>query len=395
MHPADHRQALLQAWIASGIKNGKGFSPPELNHQNLADPGAFRLYRQLWYSFEAVRRALTPMMSQGWNKTDPKLRAVMVLAASEMIWRNFEQAYASVHSWVNVGAKVVSHRSKALLNAVLRRFCDEYADEDHEKFFAERWLPWALRQEWQRSSLGEEQLLTMLQASSRAHLHQIHAEMNDETPSIPWQGGTILLAEGKLAGLETGEAFVQNVSAAQVCWQVTQNLAGGKILDYCAAPGGKSWQISRLQPDIKISMWDGDQERLQMCSKSPMMQQFRKIEVLQKEPQGLWSDVLIDVPCTATGILNKAPEAMRRFSQKDEFSGIQNLILDAASSLIENGGHLHYTTCSICHRENRERIEAFVEKNKSFTFERDLQIWPDARGAHGAYWALLKYKQPT
>jgi len=174
-----------------------------------------------------------------------------------------------------------------------------------------------------------------------------------------------LFAEGKIT--------VQSESAMLVC-KALEAEAGMKVLDTCAAPGGKSACIaSVMQNQADIDAWELHPHRAEL-----MRRTFERLGVKGNvsvkdaslhypEYDAVYDRVLIDAPCSGLGVPGK-PDA--RYAKNDEIieniAKIQSGILDACAAYVKPGGTLLYATCTISERENQRQISAFLERHKEF-----------------------------
>ena len=163
------------------------------------------------------------------------------------------------------------------------------------------------------------------------------------------------------------------------------------ILDFCAAPGGKSWQMSRLsKPNQRIFMYEHNAERRNMIEENPLFQLSpgHLLDEVELDKRS-FDAVLIDVPCSNSGVLSRSPEAIRHFwHERDSFREVQEGILQRVLGLIRPGGQLFYATCSIANRENSGRVIGFMHE-KPLILLKEMQSWPKINGEQGAYLAML------
>lgn len=170
-----------------------------------------------------------------------------------------------------------------------------------------------------------------------------------------------------------GKITVQSESAMLVC-RALEAEAGMKVLDTCAAPGGKSAYIASITGNkAHIDAWELHPHRAEL-----MQRTFERLGVMggvqvkdasvhYPEYDGMYDKVLIDAPCSGLGVPGK-PDA--RYAKSDEIieniAGIQSSILDACSGYVKVGGMLLYATCTISERENQRQINAFLERHPEF-----------------------------
>ena len=173
------------------------------------------------------------------------------------------------------------------------------------------------------------------------------------------------------------------------------------ILDLCAAPGTKTTQLAELTGDkARIIATDIDNIRLEQVREntarlginSVRIAAYENIEAIAAEV-GLFDAILLDVPCSNTGVLAKRPEARYRIRPEavTGLTKIQAELLRTAAKMIKPRGRICYSTCSIQLSENHQLITGFVEQNPGFECKYEEQIFPSAEkfDCDGGYVAIV------
>lgn len=151
---------------------------------------------------------------------------------------------------------------------------------------------------------------------------------------------------------------------------------GEFIVDLCAAPGGKSTHLAELMADRgeiisvdnhphKIDLIRENTGRLNLTGIKPVLADARSFSL----PEGRLADaVLVDAPCSGTGVFRRRVDARYRRRPEDigELTAVQQAILDQAATLVKPGGRLVYSTCTLEPEENQEQLEAFLERHPEF-----------------------------
>jgi 16S rRNA (cytosine967-C5)-methyltransferase len=203
-----------------------------------------------------------------------------------------------------------------------------------------------------------------------------------------------------MPGFFEGLFSVQDLTSA-IPAKLLKPRPGWKILDMCAAPGTKTTQLAELSEDnAAIIATDIDSSRLELVKDNIKRLGLESIEVveysdLQKiiEEGKKFDDVLLDVPCSNSGVLAKRPEARFRITKKaiDKLLKTQMQLLEMAEPLVKTGGKICYSTCSIQKQENGLLIRNFLTQNRFFCLEDEKLTLPYAgeNDYDGGYTAIL------
>jgi len=203
-------------------------------------------------------------------------------------------------------------------------------------------------------------------------------------------------------GYTEGKWSVQDRSS-QLIAPLLGALPGEKILDACAAPGGKSTHIAELINN-QGEIWSVD--RSSRRSKKILANSERlgttclqllvanSNELLDKYPEweAYFHRILIDAPCSGLGTLARHPDARWRMNNDNiqELVKLQSQLLKSLAPLLKDGGHLVYSTCTIHPDENSNQIKNFLKINSKFLLEYEKQIWPgEDHNGDGFYIAVL------
>jgi 16S rRNA (cytosine967-C5)-methyltransferase len=210
-------------------------------------------------------------------------------------------------------------------------------------------------------------------------------------------------AATELPGFTEGLFSIQDISAAQPL-RLLQPKPQWTILDLCAAPGTKTTQLAELAADkAKIIATDIDGERLKKVRENTTRLGIKSIKIapyenLEKATAQIapFDCILLDVPCSNTGVLAKRIEARYRIKPKaiKELTKIQGGLLKTAASMIKPEGKICYSTCSIQRCENSELIRDFLQKNPDFELEFERLTLPSVQGFDhdGGYVAIITGK---
>lgn len=173
--------------------------------------------------------------------------------------------------------------------------------------------------------------------------------------------------------------------AAQICAALVDPISGEQIIDFCAGAGGKSLALAEMtQNGCPIIAGDIDGQRLKRLEYRMGQTGAKHITIRPWGEVDSFSDligsstrVLVDAPCSGSGVWRRNPQDRWRWSETEWRSLLktQQDILQRAAQLVKPGGRLIYATCSILHRENQEQVGQFLEKNPEFEALPFADIW--------------------
>lgn len=225
-----------------------------------------------------------------------------------------------------------------------------------------------------------------LQGSREELLEQLKAEGLQAKPSALAPAGIVVESGGNLAdmdGFKAGRWSLQDESSMLVA-EVVQPKAGMKVLDCCAAPGGKSAHMAELM-EGKGKVWAND---LHAHKRELIVQQTERLKLRNVEAvtgdattlaerfaPGSMDAVLLDAPCSGFGVIRRKPEIKWTKTEGDiaEIGAVQRKLLDGVSDLVKPGGTLVYSTCTIEREENERQIEVFLQEHPEFSLDAE---WP-------------------
>jgi len=177
----------------------------------------------------------------------------------------------------------------------------------------------------------------------------------------------------KLPGFEDGFFMVQDEAAAFVSLVVAP-IKGETIVDLCAAPGGKTVHLAEMLENTgRVVAVDKHESRLKLVKDARLKQGLKNLETVQADGRDfqlnrLADRVLLDAPCSGTGVLNRRTDIRTNRSQSDidELNSLQKELISNAAKLVKPGGVLVYSTCSLEPEENIQVIEWFLKENPHF-----------------------------
>ncbi len=346
---------------------------------------AFHALRWLG-SAEAVRRVLAR------KPPAPKTDALLLVALA-LLWPSGEPPYAG-HVLVDQAVAAARRRdpgAASFVNAVLRRFLREQdalvakasAEPAGRWNHPEWWLArlaadWPDRWEAIATADNERPPMTLRVNARRGSVASYLDELSGAGLAGEALGAWAVRLErpvpvARLPGFERGAVSVQDANAQRT---VELLLAaplppGARVLDACAAPGGKTAQLLE-QADLEVLAIDRDPARLARVD-SGLARLGLSAQTLAADaarPEDWWdgrpfAGILLDAPCSASGIVRRHPDArwLRRASDIAALAATQARLLDALWPLLVPGGRLMYCTCSLFKAEGQEQIDAFLQRH--------------------------------
>lgn len=336
-------------------------------------------------SFWLSQQLNSPIKASAWP-----IQLAMLAGAYEL-WFTDRPAHAIVNAYPNLCRQLKAKWAVGLVNAILRKAAKHPVQEWRKQQIPQinYSIPGWLWQQW-RKQWGDEQALTIAEASNTQapltlrlnplqHSQQsaletlkqanITAKMGELSSQAVYL--THAIAVEKIPQFQQGYFSVQD-EAAQLPALLLQAPQQGRILDACAAPGGKTGQIAERFPQAHITAIDSEAQRLPRIQQNlDRIKQTATILCADAAQPHEWHDgkpfdaILIDAPCSATGIIRRQPDVKlhRRPTDIPQLVELQARILDALWPLLAPGGVLVYATCSILQQENQEQIQAFLDRH--------------------------------
>ena len=315
----------------------------------------------------------------------------LILIGIYQLWKDDAAAHAAIHEGAESARKLGKPWAVSVINAVLRRFQREQADwitrldKKDERFAHPAWLLQALKADWpqhwrqiadannlpgplwlrlNRQVETADTLEGLAGGGFTVERHAIAAEAIKISPAAPVQF---------LPGFKQGRLSVQD-PAAQLAAGLLHLEKNHRVLDACAAPGGKACHILESAPGIALTAIDQSPARLELVAENLGRLGFKcggPIKLIAAdavEPAQWWDGVLydrilLDAPCSASGVIRRHPEIkwLRSPGQVEDAAKIQARLLQTLWPLLEAGGILLYATCSVLRVENSRQIQRFVE----------------------------------
>jgi 16S rRNA (cytosine967-C5)-methyltransferase len=343
--------------------------------------------------FFELDACLAGLLDRPDTKLDPEVRALMLVGLFQLL-HGATPEHAAVSETVEAVRALGKPRAAGLVNAILRRFQREreaLVARAHGSRAARHahpeWMLDAFAREWgdrleSIAAAGNCEPPMWLRVNSRRGSRDDYRARLEAAgqPSEPcdFAPEALRLAEpidvNQLPGFADGDVSVQD-AAAQLAPRFLSAKAGMRVLDACAAPGGKACHALELEPGLaelvaldinagRTARIDANLSRLGLDA---------RVVVGDAENPATWWDgrpferILLDVPCSGTGVIRRHPDIklLRRADDVPRFAAQQAALLRSCYGLLATGGRLVYASCSILMAENAEVVAGFLAAESS------------------------------
>ena len=367
---------------------------------------------------------LEPLLNKPMRQKDNDILGLLLCGLYQLEYTRIPD-HAAVAGTVNAVAALNKPWARGMVNAVLRRFLRErsrlVAGLDEAAAASQPpWLYHKLLQQWPRAAAQ------MIEASNgqppmtlRVNARQLSRDSYLATlaaAAIEASAGSLCAQSvylkqavdvARLPGFAEGQVSVQD-EAAQMAAILLQAAPGERVLDACAAPGGKACHILELQPDLaELVAMDIDRERLNRVAENLQRLGLQAALVAgDASASGLepasFDRILVDAPCSGSGVIRRHPDIklLRRETDIAQMADRQLAILRGLWPLLKPGGRLLYVTCSVLQEENCRVVQRFLDlcpaaspiplvMDRGETSGHGYQLLPCPDGPDGLYYALL------
>ena len=371
-----------------------------------------------WYALDAQ---IQPMLSRPLD--DDRVHAALLLGLYQILQTRIP-AHAAISETVEAIKQLRLEHTSGLINALLRRSLREL-DQIRPAFAQHRalpnWLDQQLQHDWPEQADQLAQVLRQSapiflrinrrQRSRQAYLDALHAQNIDAAPTRRPHGIVLLESVNipSLIGFESGIFSVQD-DHAQLCAELFSDLTGKRVLDACAAPGGKTAHLLERYDLAEMVALDSDPDRLKRVHENLARLQLNQhphltikaTNAAAWETEQPFDAILLDAPCTATGVIRRHPDIrlLRQVTDVAKTVAIQAKLLDHLWTQLAVDGELLYVTCSLLKAENEQQIAAFLARTPDAQEIKLIADWglerphgrqclPVEDGGDGFYFAKL------
>ncbi len=327
---------------------------------------------------------LSRLLDRGIPTDAPRAQSALLIGAAQILWMDVPD-----HAAVDLSVRLVQSDRRAakyagLVNAVLRRCAREGAGiVDEVKTETLDLPPWLLKR-W-IAHYGADTARAMAHAIS----HEPSLDLTVKSDGAQWATrlhgelpptGTVrTVLQGSvtmLPGFSEGQWWVQDAAAALPA-RLFGDIKGKRILDLCAAPGGKTAQLAHAGADVtaidrspaRVARLKDNLARLSLTAETIVADANDWQADAQGDAKHGFDGILVDAPCTSTGTIRRHPDVawLRQESDFAALVALQKRLLQKAASLVRPGGTLVYCTCSLEPEEGEAQIAALLAADPSLT----------------------------
>jgi len=370
-----HRGRSLKAELATSLNQ-----LPDPRDRALVEAICFAVLRE-GARFDA---ALVAWLPRPLAKRDRELRALLMAGFAQLDPLGLP-AHAAVGATVEAARVLGRQHQSGLVNALLRRAQRDGLPALEPRAQWPRWLRERVERDWPdhadaiftASAQAPPSWLRVnrRQAGRDDYLERLRQHDIEAVPAADLTDGLYLQSAvpvASLPGFAEGMVSVQDGAAQRVADALAPP-PGARVLDACAAPGGKAAHLLERDPTLRLTALDIDPSRLQQVRETlQRLQLAAQAELHAADASDLdsWWDgnpfdaVLLDAPCSATGIVRRQPDVLlhRRESDLVALGKVQAALLDSLWRTLAPDGVLLYATCSILRSENAAQVEAFLAR---------------------------------
>jgi 16S rRNA (cytosine967-C5)-methyltransferase len=328
------------------------------------------------------------------------IKNILRVGIYDLLFMDGTPDYAAINEAVEIGKNKVSPKTGDLINAILRKIQREVNELpkpssqrrselvaitfSHPEWMAERWI----------KRYGERDAFQLMQANNRRPEYYVRVntlrttienfELRLSKSDIEFEASEWLPGYYKVQSLnkirqkgwiEKGFCQVQDIAAGFAPW-VLDPQPGETVYDLCAAPGTKTIVLSdMMQNQGEILAVDINPERVAKIAENSETFGAENVKIrradITVERLKLADAVLLDAPCSGTGVLSKRADLRWRRTEEDivKAAELQTELLDAAANMVSRGGRLVYSTCSLEPEENWNQIENFLKEYDNFELQ--------------------------
>ena len=338
---------------------------------------------------------------------NPKIRNVLRLGIYELVFDDMIPEFAAIHSNVELAKKNINKKSSSMVNAVMRniqRLCQknsnwkislikEKVDLAYPKWLLKKWedeFGKNITKNLCAEFLNEKNIFIRLDID-RCSVDKMLSILNHNNIKVIQHNYfkpffQVVLGQKNILDnnlFQEGIISIQDPAAGAVV-ELINPQKNDFILDVCAAPGTKSlFMAQRVGQGGRIFACDNSQKRINKALKDKLRHKLNNIEWhlldASKDKYPLHDKILLDAPCSGTGVIGRRPDIKWRLRKSDiqRMANIQKSILKNISNYLKPGGKLIYSTCSLEREENQDVIDHFLKYRSDFELIGTNSLLPD------------------
>ncbi|MFC4100992.1 16S rRNA (cytosine(967)-C(5))-methyltransferase RsmB [Paenibacillus xanthanilyticus] len=393
---------------------------------------------------------LMRLVTKGWSKLAPWVLQLLRMSAYQICYLDRVPPHAAVNEAVTIAKRRGHAGISGMVNGVLRNLLRRKEElmqpavsggaasdigirQSYPDWIVSHWIDeFDAHTAEAICAAGNEpphaSIRVNIVKGTREHALRVLAEQGfDAEPSKLAPAGIVVRGGGNLAltdGYASGWWTMQDESSMLVA-EVCAPRAGTRVLDCCAAPGGKTTHLAELMGDAgEVIANDVHEHKRQLIEEQANRLELRSVRPVTGDAGRLterfepasFDTVLLDAPCSGLGVIRRKPEIKWTKSPGDirEIAGVQRRLLREAAQLVKPGGTLVYSTCTIAREENEDQVASFLAELPGFELDPDwpadvlsslreagavaddfrgeLQLLPQHFGSDGFYIAKLRRK---
>lgn len=365
---------------------------------------------------------ISKLSSTKFNKIDTDILIILEMALYQIIYMDRVPDSAAVNEAV-ILTKKVNKRLSGFVNANLRNFLRNKDDmmridlKDEDEILS---VKYSINKEFIELLKSDYEIETVIEFLERSMDERLlNLRVNNKKTSkedikalldkfqIKYEDSSIskdsLIVYGEVSDVikslyKQGYVSFQDATSASLQDHISLN-HGDNVLDLCAAPGGKTMHMAERMTEGKLTSCDIYEHKINLLKKEAKRLGLNKIDFvlndalkMNKDFVNKFDKVLIDVPCSGSGIISRKPEIKYQVDLKEmkELNQKQIKILDNAKEYVKSGGLLVYSTCSILKLENEYILKSFLEENENFTLEEYIKHMPTEKINDGFFISYLR-----
>lgn len=355
---------------------------------------------------------LSRFVSKGLHKLEPWVHQLLRMSAYQLLYLDRIPAHAAVNEAVTIAKKRGHSGISGMVNGVLRSIDRSRAElqaaqitnpnpiveialrHSYPEWLVSRWVDtYGVQTTEAICAAGNEQPHTSIRVntlinSREAVIEQLREAGYEAEASVLAPAGIVVTRGGNLAdteGFREGQWTMQDESSMLVA-EVVAPQPGMKVLDCCAAPGGKSTHLAELMGG-KGKLWANDlhAHKRDLVVMQTERLKLRNVEAITEDalklterfaPESM-DAVLLDAPCSGFGVIRRKPEIKWTKTAGDvsDIAAVQQRLLNGVCDLVRPGGILVYSTCTMEQSENEQQVSRFLQEHPEFELDSN---WPEA-----------------